>query len=302
MTTSTIISGFADEVSDDLTVQIKALKKLGWEHIDLRTVNGRNISSLSEKEFDHVHQQLAENNIKIASFNSTIANWGRNADDSFELDMAEMRNSIPHMKRAGVKFIRIMSYKVDTPAELGSDLESLIIGNIRKIVRLAEDNGIVCLHENCETWGGQSCHHSLRLLEQVNSPALKLVFDTGNPVSMRYVAGGEPYSYQDSLKFFQEVREHVAYLHIKDARRAGGSINYTFPGEGEGRVKEILNLIREHDMAIPISIEPHVAVVFHDPSVVAPLEERWNTFIDYGKRLVTMAEEAGITFSRTGSY
>jgi len=40
-----------------------------------------------------------------------------------------------------------------------------------------------------------------------------------------------------------------------------------------------------------------VAVVFHDPSIKAPFDERWNNFIDYGNQLVTMAEDAGIRFS-----
>ena len=302
MTVHTIISGFTDEVSDDLMLQIKALKELGWGHIDLRTVNGKNVSSLSDDEFDRIYEQLTENDIEIACFGSSIANWGRSAQDSFELDLTEMKQSVRHMKKAGVQFIRIMSYKVDKPIELGSDLESVIIKNIKQIAQMAEDHGIICLHENCETWGGQSCHHSLRLLEKVNSPALKLVFDTGNPFSMKYIYGPEPYSYQDSYRFFQEVLPHIAYLHIKDGRMEDGVVRYTFPGEGSGRVKEILGYISDHDLTMPISIEPHVAVVYHDPSIKAPFQERWKNFIDYGNQLVALAEEAGITFSRTKSY
>jgi len=292
-----IISGFTDEVSDDLTLQIKALKELGWNHIDLRTVDGKNVSSLSDDEFDLVHQELAENDIEISCFGSTIANWGRDANISLDLDMAEMKQSIHHMQKAGVRFIRIMSYQIDSPVKLDSAHEAIVIENIGKIVRLAEENGVICLHENCETWGGQSYLHSLRLLERVNSPALKLVFDTGNPVSMRSIAGDSPYPYQDSLKFFQEVREHVAYLHIKDAKWVDNKLHYTSPGEGLGNVEQILRLVSEHNMGIPISIEPHVAVVFHDPSVKASFDERWNNFIDYGNQLVRMAEAAGITFS-----
>ncbi len=291
-----IITGFTDEVSDDLSLQIKALKELGWNHIDLRTVNGKNISSLTDKEFDHVHRQLTENNIQIACFGSTVANWGRDAVKSFDQDMLEMENSIRHMRKSGVQFIRIMSYKIDSPVPLGSDYESVVIANIQKLVQLAEENGIICLHENCQTWGGQSCRHSLRLLEEVNSPALKLVFDTGNPFSMDRVAGEEPYSYQNSLTFFQEVCPHVEYLHIKDGRWVKDSPQYTFPGEGLGNVAQILHLVKEHEMDIPISIEPHVAVVFHDPTVTATTQERWDTFIKYGKELVRMAGEAGIVF------
>jgi len=297
MKSQSFVSGFTDEVSDDLGLQIKALKTLGWNHIDLRTVDGKNVSALSDEEFDHVYQQLTENGIEIACFGSTIANWGRDARTSFELDMAEMEHSIRHMQRSGVKYIRIMSYRVDEPVRLDSALETIIIENIKNIVQRAEDNGIVCLHENCETWGGQSVDHSLRLLEQVDSPSLKLVYDTGNPVSMKDVRGEEPFSYQDPFAFFKEVIDHVAYLHIKDAKWVDGALHYTFPGMGEGRVKETLALVSKHNMDIPISIEPHVAVVFHDPSIKASLEDRWTNFIDYGNQFVAMAKEAGISFS-----
>lgn len=297
MTASSIISGFTDEVSDDLDVQIKVLNELGWSHIDLRTVNGKNISSLSDDEFDRVHEQLTNNGITISCFGSTIANWSRIAQDSLEVDVAELTNSIRHMKKADVRYIRIMSYKVDSPVRLDSDLESLVIENIKELVRIAEANDIICLHENCETWGGQSYLHSLRLLEQVNSPSLKLVFDSGNPVSMLHVAGNEPFNYQDSLVFFEEVHQHIAYLHIKDAHWDKNTMKYTFPGKGAAQVKEILKRVRQYGMGIPIAIEPHVAVVFHDPSVKAPLEERWKTFIQYGHQFVAIAEEAGIHFS-----
>ncbi len=187
-----IISGFTDEVSDDLGVQIKALRELGWSHVDLRTVGGKNVSSLTDDEFDRVHEQLAEQGITIACFGSTVANWGRDAFNDFDTDLAEMKRSVRHMRRAGVRSIRIMSYRVDEPVPLGSEIESRILFNIGELVKVAEDNGVICLHENCQTWGGQSYLHSLRLLEAVDSPALRLIFDTGNPVSMKDVRGEVP--------------------------------------------------------------------------------------------------------------
>ena len=297
METYPIISGFTDEVSDDLELQIKALRELGWNHIDLRTVDGKNVSSLSDEEFDRVYTRLSENGITIGCFGSTVANWGRDPEADFNRDMEEMKASIRHMKRSGVTFIRIMSYRIDGPVPLGNELEVRIIDNIRQLVRLAEDNGIVCLHENCETWGGQSVDHWHHLLEQVDSPALKLVFDTGNPVSMKNVVGEEPYSYQDSLQFLEQVIDHVAYVHIKDARWVDDELHYTFPGEGEGKVQETLRVLVSRRLKVPIAIEPHVSVVFHDPSIKASFDDRWKNFIRYGNAFVAMASEAGIKFS-----
>ena len=292
-----IISGFTDEVSDDLDVQIRALKELGWSHIDLRTVGGKNVSSLTDDEFERAYQKLMENGIEIACFGSTVANWGREVNSDLVLDLQELRTSIRHMQRAGVRHLRIMSYKVAEPDLLGSSMESAIISAVKQIVEIAEDGGVVCLHENCLSWGGQSHFHSLRLLEAIDSPALRLVFDTGNPVSMKDVRGSAPYNYQDPFLFFEQVREFVDYIHIKDAVMEGAGVRYVFPGQGEGRVKEILRSVSENRPGLPISIEPHVAVVFHDPSVQAPLQQRWDTFIEYGKQAVRVAEEAGIAFS-----
>ena len=296
MDTTSIISGFTDEVSDDLDVQINALKELGWNHIDLRTVDGKNVSTLNDEEFARVHRKLEENGITIACFGSTVANWGREVNSDLERDLEELRTSIRHMQTAGVKYIRIMSYKVSEPEPLGTPMEEQVISSIRQIAEIAEDNGVVCLHENCQTWGGQSHEHSLRLLEAVDSPALRLVYDTGNPVSMKDVRGIDPYYYQDSYLFFEQVREFVDYIHIKDAVVENDEPRYVFPAEGGGRVREILKSLAEERPGLPISIEPHVAVVFHDPSVKAPLEERWSSFIDYGRQAVHVAEEAGIVF------
>ena len=294
---TSIISGFTDEVSDDLDVQIRALKELGWNHIELRTVDGKNVSTLSDEEFARVHRTLEENSITIACFGSTVANWGREVNRDLEMDLQELRTSIRHMHSAGVRYLRIMSYKVEDPQPLGTPMEEQVIASIKKIVKIAEDNGVVCLHENCLTWGGQSHLHSLRLLEAVDSPALRLVFDTGNPVSIKDVSGGEPYYYQDSYLFFEQVKEFVDYIHIKDAVVENDGARYVFPGQGGGRVREILKTVAEERPGLPIAIEPHVAVVFHDPSIQAPLEERWSTFIEYGRQTVDMAEEAGIIFS-----
>ena len=301
MDTHSFISGFTDEVSENLDLQIKALKELGWRHIDLRTVDGKNVSTLTDEEFAHVYQKLSENGITIGCFGSTVANWGRDAYKDLELDLAEMKNSVRHMLRSGVKFIRIMSYRLEDTIPLDSEIETVIINNIKHLVRLAEEDGIICLHENCETWGGQSVKHTLRLLEQVDSPALKLAYDSGNPVSMKNVDGVEPYDYQNAFQFFKEVLDHIEYLHIKDAKLIDGEVHYTFPGQGSGYIKEILDYIKSKNKIIPIAIEPHVSVVFHNPSVTATFEDRWKNFIAYGSQFEAMAAAAGISFSSDSS-
>ncbi len=286
------LTGITDEASDSLERQIQVCTELGWRWIDLRTIDGVNITNIPEPEFDTLLEKLTDAGLRISSFGSAIANWGRRVTDSLETDLEELKRAIPRMHKAGTKFLRIMSYR---PEDGGSpqNLETEVIRRLREIVRRAEDGGIVCVHENCDTWGGQSYEHTLRLLEELDSPAFSLVFDTGNPVETRDHRDTAMTTYQDAFEFYRTVRDHISYVHIKDGYVKNEQTVYTYPGEGGARVPEILKDLYEFGYDGGFSIEPHVAVVFHDPSVTADEQERWHSFVEYARRTEKLLEEAG---------
>lgn len=45
------LTGFADEAANDIDRQIAAIEKLGWSHIELRSVNGQNITDVSDADY-----------------------------------------------------------------------------------------------------------------------------------------------------------------------------------------------------------------------------------------------------------
>lgn len=286
------VTGITDEASDSLERQIQVCTELGWQWIDLRTIDGVNITNIPDDEFDALLEKLADAGLRISSFGSAIANWGRRITDPLNTDLEELARAIPRMHKAGTRFLRIMSYR---PEDGGGaqELETAVMHRLREIVRRAEDGGIVCVHENCDTWGGQSYEHTLRLLEEMDSPAFSLVFDTGNPVETRDQRESATATYQDAYEFYRAVRDHITYVHIKDGYVEDGQTVYTYPGEGHARVPEILKDLHDSGYDGGFSIEPHVAVVFHDPSVTADKQERWNSFVEYARRTEKLLEEAG---------
>jgi sugar phosphate isomerase/epimerase len=302
------LTGITDEAADDLDGQIRACRELGWEWIDLRTIDGVNITNISDAEFDRLLEKLDAAGLRISSFGSAIANWGRRVTDPLETDLEELERAIPRMQKAGTRFLRIMSYRPEataptataggTAAATGSpwsdaELKDEVIRRLTEITRRAEDGGIVCLHENCDTWGGQSYEHTLELLERIDSPAFSLVFDTGNPVETRDARPGADGAYQDAYEFYRAVRDHIGYVHIKDGYVEGERTVYAFPGEGNARIPEILSDLFDSGYDGGFSIEPHVAVVFHDPSVTADAGERWRSFFEYARRTEDLLRQAG---------
>lgn len=286
------LTGFADEAARDLATQIKATKELGWTRISARGVNGANLHELPEEEFQAVADQLDEAGITIPEFGSLIGNWGKPITSDFALTVAEIERAIPRMKRLGTKLVRIMSYAQEP---WGSDQrEGERFRRLREIHQRFADQGLEAIHENCMNWGGFSPAHTLRLVEEV--PGLRLVFDTANPVFQRDRSKPEPFPWQDPWEFFQAVRAHIAHVHIKDCTNPpeGESepAQYTLPGEGQGKVREILTALKESGYDGGLAIEPHVATVFHATEGQEPdWQQCYDSYVEYGKAFEALLQE-----------
>src|SRR5206468_9705337 len=81
--------------------------------------------------------------------------------------------------------------------------------------------------------------------------------------------------------FFSSRRRHTRS--DRDWSSDVCSSDLTMPGDGEGKVREILTDLIASGYSGAISIEPHVAVVFHDATVKTSDEEMFNSFVEYGR-------------------
>lgn len=283
-------TGFADEASRDIDLQIAATKELGWNAISLRVVGAANIHDISEAEFIAVADKLDNAGIVVPEFGSAIGNWAKSIESDFSITLAEVDRAIPRMKRLKTRLVRIMSYAQEPWGQDQHEQERF--RRLREIVKRFSDEGLTAIHENCMNWGGFSAEHSLRLVEEV--PGLKLVFDTGNPVFQRDRSKPTPYPWQDPLEFWLKVKKHVAHIHIKDCINpvvGETEPEYTMPGEGQAKIREILIDAEKSRYKGWIAIEPHVATVFHAPDPEAvDWEQCYNSYVEYGEKFVALNE------------
>ncbi|OHE72710.1 MAG: hypothetical protein A2007_01705, partial [Verrucomicrobia bacterium GWC2_42_7] len=228
------LTGFADEASSGIENQIRATKELGWKYIEARNIDGKNIHDLSDKEFELVYEKLTAANVKINCFGSAIANWGKKITEPFDSSLNEAQRAIPRMHRLGAKMIRIMSFAVleNTPPD--QQMVDERIRRLRELYKMFTDAGITPVHENCMNYGGMGWKYTLNLVESI--PGLKLVFDTGNPVFADDYTKPKPYPKQSAWEFYQQVKEHIVYVHIKDGvwDTVNDKAKFTFPGDGAG--------------------------------------------------------------------
>lgn len=297
-------TGFADEVSGDIDVQIRATQDLGWKYIEARNIEGENITDISDKKFEEVYGKLSQSEINISCFGSKVANWGKSPykEEDYKQSIAELQRAIPRMKKLGTKMIRGMSFfipKDENP--VNPDLEKSIIKKLKVLVSMCEKEDIIYLHENCMNYFSQSYEHMKRLIENIDSPNFKVVFDTGNPVFTDNRIGKPPYKKQNTWEVYQILKQKIHYVHIKDGifikdtENYFPEVEYTFPGEGNGQVKKVLKDLIANDYEGGISIEPHMGAVYHkkpsDNKNESLGQYKFNTYIEYGEKTMKMVKD-----------
>jgi len=298
------LTGIADEAGASIDVQIKAHQELGWDSIESRVVEldgvKGNLHEVPEATFEKVCEKLAAANMSVSGFGSIIANWAHKIEDDFSITEAEISRAIPRMQKLGTKLIRVMSYAVrkdESGADLADQMEDERIKRMREINKRFNDAGLTVVHENCMNWGGMSPSYVHRMNEAV--PGIKWVFDTGNPVIIP--DRDRPGQQQDAWEMYQAIKPHMVHVHVKDAifnpEKKDG--DYKYPGEGDGQVERIMADLIASDYSGHISIEPHVAVVFHgagaadDLSPEQKAKEQYDSYVKYGRQLQDMLSRLG---------
>ena len=287
------LMGIGDEAGASLRSQLLATRELGWQFIEPRGMEvpgfaKANLHDLPDAAFALAVREFEAAGIQPYCFGSTVMNWAKQVADPFEITLAEVKRCLPRMQRVGAKFVRIMSFKpgaeeFKTPAE--------VFRRVRDVTNMFLDAGLQPVHENCMNYGGMSWQHSLELLDRC--PGLKCVFDTANPIFNPDRSRPKPWPRQDPWEFWEHVRDHVVHIHVKDAtwNPAKNHADYNWPGEGQGRVHDILRDAIGRGYDAGLSIEPHMVVVFHDaPAKTSNDDATRKNFVEYGRRLETMIQ------------
>lgn len=282
------LMGIGDEAANGIDGQLQATKELGWKFIEPRGVEvpgyaKANFHDIPDAAFDLAVKKLEDAGIGVYCFGSTVMNWAKKISDPFDITLAEVKRAIPRMKRTGAKFVRIMSFK---PGDDEFKTPPEVFRRVRDVTNMFLDQGLQPVHENCMNYGGMSWQHTLELLDK--APGLKLVFDTANPIFNPDRTKPKPWPRQDAWEFWEHVRDHVIHIHIKDAtwNPAKNDADYNWPGEGQGRVRDILQDAARRGYSAGLSIEPHMVVVFHDANSKAANDDATRkNFVEYGRRL-----------------
>lgn len=281
-------TGFADEAEKSLDGQIATLKEAGWSAIELRLVNGKSICDHSEEEWQAVRQQLEASGIQIVGFGGQIGNWARPVTSDFQKDIDELRRVAPRMRSVGAKFLRIMSWPNDKEAPLSrEDWKAEVVRRLRELAPIAEAEGVILAHENCSGYG-ESPEGFLELIEAVNSPAFKLIIDTGNN-SLHHNSNEATWDY------YTKCRDQIVHVHIKSAKpNPEGGDWITCHVDEDSVQRRIIEDLERTGYNGWLSIEPHIKAAIHAGQDVDDSGEARKVWVEYTRRLEKLVKEVTV--------
>lgn len=238
-----VLTGFADEIDASLDKQIRVLKKLHMNHIEMRGVDGRNFVDYSEAEAREIKKSLDDNGISLSAIGSPLGKIGIKEDFAPHMELYKHTVELAHIM--GTPNIRMFSF-YGTEKEAPAAYREEVMNRLGQFADYAASNEVVLLHENEKGIYGEMAEGCLDIMKQFYGEHFKAVFDFANFVQAR----------QDTLEAYEMLKPYIAYIHVKDALWKDGSV--VPAGYGDGNVKEILKMLKAEGYGGYLSLEPHL--------------------------------------------
>lgn len=237
------ISGFSDEIDADFNEQLKTIRELNMEYIEIRGVNGKNIADHSLEEVAEVKKALDLAGVSISAIGSPIGKI--NIKDDFEAHFELFKHVIEIAKLLKTNAIRLFSFFMTEEETLTYKDE--VHRRLKAMVDYVAGTDMLLLHENEKDIYGDTPERCLDLFQGMNSDQFKLIFDPANFIQ----CGVETFPHAYNM-----LKDYVHYFHIKDAIMATGKV--VPAGTGDGQLSEIFKDLKKREFAGFMSLEPHL--------------------------------------------
>ncbi len=231
------LAAFADEADGRLSEQIKAMKDNGVDFLEIRGVDGENISDISPEKATEIRRQLEDAGLSVWSLGSPYGKIG--ICDDFAAHLDKFRRGLELADILGAKHIRMFSFYV--PSDNTERYRDEVMTRLGQFVEAAKGSGIILCHENEKGIYGDIASRCVEIHREF--PQLKAVFDPAN-----FIQCG-----QDTIKAWEMLSPYVEYMHIKDAMENGSVVP---AGKGTGNLPYLL----ENYKGSVLTLEPHLSV------------------------------------------
>lgn len=236
-----ILNAFADEAGKTLDEQINALRENGYNGIEIRTIEEKNVTELTIDEAKEIKKRLDEAGLNVWSIGSPIGKIKIHED--FEQHMELYKHTLELSSVLEARAFRLFSFYMPKNEDV-SQYEQKVIEQVGRFLDEAKQYDIMICHENEKGIYGDIAERCLTIHKAL--PGLGGIFDPANFLQCK----------QDTLEAWEMLHPYIQYMHIKDSNAEGQVVP---AGEGLGNVATLLQKYRAVGGNV-LTLEPHLKI------------------------------------------
>lgn len=239
-----LLSAFADEISTDIQVQIDNLIENGISYCAMRGANGKNVMELEDFQVKLIKTQFNNRGVKFSCIGSPVGKI--KITEPLEPELERLKKAAALAKAFDTRAVRVFTFFMPEGQDPARHRDEVLF-RMKTLADLAKLLDINLLIENEKDLYGDTSERQLDVLKHIDSPHVRAAFDFSNFVQ----CGDDPWA------AWQKLKPYVLDIHIKDCR---ASDKREVPaGEGDGKVREILQDAQANNWKGFLSFEPHLS-------------------------------------------
>lgn len=272
------ISAFADEIGPDLKLQMDTCEAHGVRHIDVRGIDGVNVSSMALAQAGEYSRRMRDRGFAVPCIGSPLGKI--TMDDDFDAHLELLRHTCEVAGVFGTNLIRMFSFYPSEGRDI-ADQRDAVMDRLAAMVSVAASAGCVLLHENEKRIYGATPDAVKDIFATIRSESLKGIFDPAN-----YVEEGVA-PYDDGWQ--AGLAELTYYFHVKDKSTARDCC--VPAGTGDGQFAQIFADMKQRGWSGTATLEPHLAAAGQFSGDTGP-----GLFGDAVSALRKLCDDAGLEY------
>jgi len=232
-----------DEVSQDFEVALDFAKTYELDCVELRSAYEKGPFDYTEEDILAIKALSDRYGIPVTAISSPMFKC-EYSEENIKLHTEKFKKLLGFAKILGAKKIRCFDFLKNE-----SITREMIREAYMEAYAAAEADGVSILIESEPTTNSQCCRDIKELVEAVNLPLFKALYDPGNNI---YATDEIPYP-----DGYLAIKDLIGHVHIKDAKREGGETVATAVGEGAVDYPGIFKALKEAGYDGDIMLETH---------------------------------------------
>jgi sugar phosphate isomerase/epimerase len=239
----------SDEISQDLAIALDLAKQFHLDAVEIRGVWGKGPQDLTGDELAKVRELVEGEGMTVCGVAPPLFKCELDDEDAIKEHLDILRRSAAAAHALGTSQVRGFAFWKQGSLD---GRKAQIVPHLKEAARIAEGEGVIIALENEYATANNNVRRTLELLDAVDSPAMRLLYDPGNDVHDEEHEPAWPDSYE-------LAKGHIFHIHLKDPKRdpQTGEVTTLPIGEGDIHAEDLMRALIADGYDGFVSLETH---------------------------------------------